>query len=356
MAFLALPFVGPARAEFHFVNFDGPLPNEGGLSLRAINNEGTLIGAVFDADFGEQGYARSDFGVFSTFPLAHGSAEDRFQTQLGAINDFGVIATYLPTLPGLRGNSPVLIQNGAVVAVIPLPAEFGGMNVRGLNNSGVMAGIENDLVARKPLGYVRDAEGRFTKFAVNETTLFTDVEGINSEGTIVGNYSIFRAFTQGYLRAASGEITLLPTPATIGGKTVFNIFYSCINDSGMTAGSFQDDAERFYGFVRDARGNFTLVQNPANPNSSGVTAINNHGTLAGTYLDEHGRAHGYVTELCPSDVNRDGEVGLVDLAIVLFHFGTQVGVPGNPGDLDADGRSDLNDLAILLAQFGTTCP
>lgn len=352
---ISLFSAGIAAADFHFVNFDGPTPNGGGLSLRAMNNEWTLIGAVFDADFNQRGYARTDFGVFSTFPLANGSSRDQFQTQLGAINDLDVIATYLPTVPGAPGNPPVLIHNGTVVATIPLPAEFGNTIVRGLTNAGVIAGTVNHLVARKPLGFVRDVQGHFTTFAVNETTLFTEVEGINRHLTVVGNYSILGAFTQGFLRTSNGEISLLPTPATIGGKTVFAIFYSSINDSGMTAGSFQDDAERFYGFVRDARGNFTLVQNPANPNSSGVTAINNHGTLAGTYLDENNVAHGYFTELCPSDIDRDGEVGLIDLAFLLIHFGTQVG-PGNPGDLDADGRSDLSDVAIMLAHFGTTCP
>lgn len=59
--------------------------------------------------------------------------------------------------------------------------------------------------------------------------------------------------------------------------------------------------------------------------------------------------------MCPGDLDKDGDVDLSDLGIVLADFGCAAG-PGNcPGDLDADGDTDLSDLGVLLAAFGQPC-
>jgi hypothetical protein len=344
-----------ASADFAFCNFDGPLHTEGGFNLRAINNHGTALGTSFDESFNVRGFTRSADGTLLDFSLPNGSAGEGFQTQLGAINDDNVVAAYLPTVPRAHGNPLLLLRNGAIDATIPLPAEFGTTIVRGLSNAGVMAGTVNDLEARKPRGFVRNAAGNFTKFEANPTTIFTEVEGINNAGIVIGNFSILNSFTQGFERSVDGTITLLPNPATIGGKTVFAIFYSSINDAGVTVGSFQDPSERFYGFVRDPQGHFTLVQNPANPLSTGLTGINNRGTVSGTYIDGSGLVHGFIAEPCPADSNRDGVVGLADLSILLTHFGASDGATVEDGDTNLDGDVNLADLSNLLANFGQTC-
>lgn len=63
----------------------------------------------------------------------------------------------------------------------------------------------------------------------------------------------------------------------------------------------------------------------------------------------------YFRDRCPADVNRDGVVGLADLAIVLENFGVEPAVYQD-GDIDTDGRVTLSDLALLLENFGTACP
>ncbi len=57
---------------------------------------------------------------------------------------------------------------------------------------------------------------------------------------------------------------------------------------------------------------------------------------------------------CPGDLDGDGHRDLVDLSILLTHFGG----PGGPsqGDLDGNGVVDLLDLSLLLEVFGTRCP
>ena len=52
----------------------------------------------------------------------------------------------------------------------------------------------------------------------------------------------------------------------------------------------------------------------------------------------------------PSDLDRDGDVDLSDLTILLSAFGVSTG-----GDINGDGLTDLLDLALLLSQFGLAC-
>jgi hypothetical protein len=50
-------------------------------------------------------------------------------------------------------------------------------------------------------------------------------------------------------------------------------------------GSFLDPNNNSYGFVRDAAGNFTLIQFRGASVTAGVVGINDRGTIAGNYLD-----------------------------------------------------------------------
>jgi hypothetical protein len=56
----------------------------------------------------------------------------------------------------------------------------------------------------------------------------------------------------------------------------------------------------------------------------------------------------------PSDINRDLQTDLSDLATLLANFGFTDAAPAD-GDIDLDRRVDLSDLAALLAAFGSRC-
>ncbi len=60
-----------------------------------------------------------------------------------------------------------------------------------------------------------------------------------------------------------------------------------------------------------------------------------------------------IGDLCPGDLTDDAMVDLMDLSILLAHFG-QSGSPGQ-GDLNRDGIIDLIDLGMLLVDFGSAC-
>ena len=52
---------------------------------------------------------------------------------------------------------------------------------------------------------------------------------------------------------------------------------------------------------------------------------------------------------CPADLNDDGEVGVVDLLVLLGAWGPN---PGHPADLNGDGEVGVVDLLELLANWG----
>lgn len=57
---------------------------------------------------------------------------------------------------------------------------------------------------------------------------------------------------------------------------------------------------------------------------------------------------------CPGDLNIDGTVNTIDLAMFLSHFGQTVS-PGTQGDLNNDAAVNTSDLTRFLAAFGQTC-
>lgn len=60
----------------------------------------------------------------------------------------------------------------------------------------------------------------------------------------------------------------------------------------------------------------------------------------------------------PSDINHDGTTDILDLTLLLSHFGNCTTDPEFYPQADLDGRGcvDLPDLSILLTQYGTICP
>jgi hypothetical protein len=62
----------------------------------------------------------------------------------------------------------------------------------------------------------------------------------------------------------------------------------------------------------------------------------------------------YLIQIPPGDLNGDGVIDLIDLALLLGSYGTCEGDGGyNPNaDIDESGCVDLPDLATLLASYG----
>jgi hypothetical protein len=138
----------------------------------------------------------------------------------------------------------------------------------------------------------------------------THLAGINNNGSVAGVTHDAGYNAQGFFGPPAGALTPLwlpygsaafwPYQAVItpqcGGVAVGQggIYYNGINDSGVTVGSILDPYNQSFGFVRDAAGNFTLIDFPGASETGGVVGINNSGTIVGNDLDAGDVEHGFI--------------------------------------------------------------
>jgi uncharacterized membrane protein len=97
----------------------------------------------------------------------------------------------------------------------------------------------------------------------------------------------------------------------------------------------------------------TLI--PAQPawNIRQLQDINDNGQAVGLGV-RSGLLRAVILTPCLSDIDRDADCDLNDLAILLAHFGSS-NAAYTDGDINGDGVVDLDDLSALLSNFGTTC-
>ena len=86
--------------------------------------------------------------------------------------------------------------------------------------------------------------------------------------------------------------------------------------------------------------------------SLSVASVNLYANNTGpTYFDDFSLVR--PSSGCVGDLNGDGVVDLVDMAILLGDMGCTA-PPPCIGDLDGDGDTDLTDLCVLMSYFGCT--
>jgi uncharacterized membrane protein len=291
---------GHARADgYNFTTVDGPAPNDGGTHLAGINNYGSVAGVTHDAAYNVQGF----FGdpSWDLAPLGLPYWQGFFapaQAVITNINDYHEVLGYVPVNPRTHYQGFMFEFYDGEFETFPVPWALLGALARSMNDDDVIAGSFFNGPG-KMSGYTLDVWNNLTAFDATPWTSWTAAMGINNDGTVVGQYvagSSPGVVTAGFLRDPDGTITLLPTPQWIGGVAVGpgGISYNGINDNGVTVGSFRDPNNTSHGFVRDAAGNFTLVQFPGAPVTAEVVGINNGGTIAGNYFDASGVEHGFI--------------------------------------------------------------
>jgi hypothetical protein len=283
---------------YRFTSVDGPAPNAGGTHLSGINNHGTVVGLAHDAAYNEHGFVGTPGRPFAAFGVPNsGIGFGPSQAVLSGINDFGEIIGYVP------GRASFLFEIfGGELITFPVPSRLVHATALAMNDSDAIAGSFPN--GPRTSGYILDVWNNLTVIDATPTALWTAAVGINNRGTVVGRYLATTptgVTTAGYLRTPGGRITLLPTPSRIGGLAVgpSGIYYSAINDSGTTVGWFFDTHQTGHGFVRDAAGNFAVVDFPGALETFGLIGINNSGVLAGNYLDANGVEHGFLATPIP---------------------------------------------------------
>ncbi len=152
-----------------------------------------------------------------------------------------------------------------------------------INQGGVIAGDYYDA-SGSPHSFVRAAGGQITEFDA-PGLLDSYVSGINRNGQVIGSGTYVTSkggFVTGYLRSRNGVFIHIAPPGAVNTAPVG------INDSGEISGTFYDSAVVAHGFLRDASGNYSVIEEPdavINGPDSGtlVAGINASGEVTGFY-------------------------------------------------------------------------
>jgi hypothetical protein len=239
-----------------------------------------------------------------------------------------------------------------------------------INQKGVIAGTYYDS-SNNGHGFLRQANGQITEFSPTNLTN-VGVWALNNPGQVVGSgvLTVKPFYNVGFQRSVAGQIKIF-APA----GAIFTIPLG-INDSGTSTGVYQDTANAWHGFLRDASGTITIVDDPdaniSNGNGTDPTAINNNGAITGYYngkntgtvrafiRDQFGNfsnfdvAPGGQTVVDPMAINLSGEVaGWYTGSDQSVAFGFLQDASGNVTDFSVPHATDfrtegMNDNGVTV--------
>ena len=162
--------------------------------------------------------------------------------------------------------------------------------------------------------FLRD-KGRFQRIVVPGEPIGDDIIRIDNRGRIAGTYQDDAGAFHGFLRDSRGRFITVDFPGAAG-TAVYDV-----NDRSQIVGVYSNTdmntgraADR-RSFLRDERGRFTTIQVPGSVQTQ-VFGINNRGQLVGEYLDGGGRFHGFVLDrgrLTTLDVRGSAATGALDI-------------------------------------------
>ena len=193
-----------------------------GTAAVAINQSGTVTGPWFDAAGGRHGFVRSSLGLITKFD-APGSTSG---TSPAGINGFGAIAG------GANGSGFVRTPEGAITV-------FGPGAANSINLAGTAAGSVSEIHGG---GYIRTSDGTVTEFSTGILTMM-EHPSINDAGVVAG-FLLAESVSQGFIRAADGNISVFQAPDSLGGST----FPFGINASSTITGYATDANAVHHGF------------------------------------------------------------------------------------------------------------
>lgn len=178
--------------------------------------------------------------------------------------------------------------------------------------------------------------------------------GINDAGDIVGEAQfLISQPEQATLWTEGAAIRLIPEFVRPQGVA------SAINNRGQIAGYYinlDNLNDHWHGFLWQNGHRIDLLEQ-TDPDEDWLFlfpfTINDRGFLAGGGARNGELGHAWMMIPIPAgDIDRDGDVDLSDLTLLLSAFGTICDPTPCAADLDHDGDVDLSDLTLLLSNFG----
>ena len=161
-----------------------------------INNAGTVVGELFNSiGTGNQSFFQTSGGPLTAFNLTgYGTSSAT------GINDSGVMVG-TATVSSLAGPTVSYISSVSAPSTFSLLNISGALDVyaQGINNSGIIVGAYDTALNGPLTGFV-DLNGTVTN-VVFPSAASTEVNGINTQGQIVGTYTDAAGALHGFIGA-----------------------------------------------------------------------------------------------------------------------------------------------------------
>lgn len=294
-------FIRGARGEFKEFDVPGADPVAGCTCPNSINDFGAVAGQSVDTNGVSHGFVRGLDGKINVFDVSEAGAGSGQGTAPLYNNDFGVIAgDYVDTNGVAHGF--LRLPNGNITTFDPSGSQ--GTFPNNVNNWGVTAGTyyDADFVLH---GFLRAPNGKITTFDVpgaftDATSIGTYSAYINDLGVVAGSFYDANTFVEyGYVRAANGHFTKFAGPgAGTAQFTGTNVF--AVNLQGAITGWVADDNFDALAFVRTSNGKIKVfdvpgqIEGAGNNYGSAGWAINPEGVVAGRWRDTNYALHGLI--------------------------------------------------------------
>ena len=281
-------------------------PDETGTALLAISNSGEIVGSDYGG--GQVNGMTLTNGQFTEFQAFSDSITDAY-----GVNSAGdIVGAY-----DAAGHAFEDI-GGTITNIDPIvlgASSGGGSGATGINDSGVIVGVYNN-------DSFELSGGVYTTIALPNSPFVTQVQAIDDNGDIAGNFSPDGGTYYGFVLTAGGQLETLSIPDS---------HVEGINDSGDFVGYIGEPNDR-EGFL-DVGGIIYTVNVP-DATRTQFSGINDSGEIVGYYYDQSGVQHGFTTTV--QAITEPGTIELNNSSA----FSSQV------ANFGAGAVIDLTDIAF----------
>jgi hypothetical protein len=262
--------------------------------LLGINNLGHIAGYFGSGAAGQPNHAYIVRRPYSQANYQSLSFPGSAQTQLTGLNDRDVQVGFWSTQDNASGadnNFGCYLRDGHFRSVSFPTADNASPPVNrllGVNDDDVAVGFYADAKG-SDRGYTYDIATR-TFAAVTVTGASSVVAAaINDSGSVAGFFSTSAGATEGFVRPASGPVSVLDFPGATTTRALG------VSNSGEVVGEYQLGSgrrARSHGFTWTQRHGFTTVDGPDGAVDTTINGVNNAGELVGSYVTRGGTTDG----------------------------------------------------------------
>lgn len=305
------------EAAGEFTSFDAPQASYGTFVVGVLP-DGKILGYTLDVGLLLHGFVRERDGQITMIDAglpAPSSLSQELGTMPASMNRQGAITGYFSDAEGIYHG--FVREPGGEVSLFDAPNRDGfevkSTFATNIAEDGAIAGyaFDTNFIAH---GFIRDRDGSYQYFSVPEIPVTTIIFSASSvfpasfygkspSGDLIG-YEQDKSWSfHGWLRDAKGQITVFDDPDTIEGVKL-GTMPGAINAQGAIVGNFKDATGQIHGFLRSRNGEYTTID-PPGASVTVPSSISPAGIVVGYFSYPNGNLRGFLRE-------PDGELEIID--------------------------------------------